>query len=75
MGATAPIDFEKSPIAPINFDNFYVKIEVTKTLHPSNKISKEGPAKSHIDWCTMNDFRNKSLVEMAYLWFYLSLLD
>ena len=42
MGATAPIDFEKSLVAPINFDkksnsttdfdNFHEKLGVTKKL-------------------------------------------
>ena len=54
MVATAPIDFEKSLIAPIyfdndnlkisiDFDNFHVKVGVTKKPHPSIEIPKEDP--------------------------------
>ena len=54
MGATAPIDFEKSLIAPIDFDekpnimNEFWQFSCEnagykETLHPSIKIPKEGP--------------------------------
>ena len=49
MGAAAPIDFEKSLIAPIDFDekpniiisfdNFHVKMEVTKKPAPIDSNS------------------------------------
>ena len=50
MGATAPIDFEKGLIAPINFrwkqglkGNLHSSIEISYALlgilHPSNEIS------------------------------------
>ena len=43
MGAIAPIDFEKSLISPIDFDFSSENRGYEETLHPSIKISKEGP--------------------------------
>ena len=53
MGATAPINFEKSLIAPIDFYEKHYNVHrfwqsssknggYTETLHPSIKISKDG---------------------------------
>ena len=57
MGATSPNNFEKSLIAPIDFDGKHYNIHwfwqisckyggYTETLHPSIKISKEDPGLS-----------------------------